>query len=397
MKRFIVFVLVISLLCGSVMLLSSCSDDSVLFRIDPTSEEKKVVGSAGGYDILYDELRFITLNYRELMEITYGEGIWNDPVTAEKHRAELEAYVLSALKVNAAALKTAAEFGITTDSDGVNDYISLQLNNLASDLSEMLLYESEDKNFNASRTMINEKYVSYLKENYLSDRYNRYVMSVDGCIEALRQKLVGDGTLFADDERVREYINENFVHVLHISIPITNDTDVEAARRDAETVAWILNTNLLTSDARAELQSKLNLSNSEISSDSSHTAKLYNRLINAVSNDEKMKVLVGSMYNKDLGISQNGYYFSRGEYSEPYETAAYALNEGEFSDVVVDNEGFYVIQRLPIDQDYVTSQLDSLRQQYHVAYINNLVKETEKQITFSFNEYGQSLDLTKIK
>ncbi len=397
MKKSITLILAISLILGFSILFSSCSDDSVLFKINPTAAEKKVIGTAGGYEILYDELRCITLNYRELMELSYGDGIWDKPETAEKYRAELEGYVLSALKVNAAALKTAAEFEITPESDGVSDYISIQLNKLASDLAEILVNESDDEDFNASQSMINEKYVKYLKDNYLSDRYNRYVMSVDGCVEVLRMKLIADGTLPSDEASVKEYINKNFVHVLHISLPITKDTDAETARRDAELVAWILKANLLTSDARAELQTRLNLSDLDISSASSSTAKLYNRLINAVGNDEKMKVLVGSTYNKDIGISQNGYYFSRGEYSEAYENAAYALAEGEFSDVVADTQGFYVIQRLPLDQDYINAQLDNLKQQYQAAYINNLIEKTEEQITFSFNEYGMSLDLTKIK
>ncbi len=397
MKRLITLILAISVIFGSAVLLSSCSDDSVLFKINPTAEEKKVIGTAGGYDILYDELRCITLNYRELMENTYGDGIWDKSETAEKYRAELEGYVLSALTVNAAALKTAAEYGITPDSESVNDYVVIQLNMLASDLTELLLSESTDENFNASQSMINERYSKYLKDNYLSDRYNRYVMGVDGCIEALRLKFITDGTLPSDDESVKEYINQNFVHVLHISLPISKDTDAATVRHDAELVAWILKANLLTSEARAELQTRLNLSDSEISAGASSAAKLYNRLINAVGDDAKMKVLVGSTYNKDIGISQNGYYFSHGEYTEAYEKAAYALAEGEFSDVVADAQGFYVIQRLPLDQDYINAQLDTLKQQYQAAYINKLVEDTENQITFSFNEYGQSLDLTKIK
>ncbi len=397
MKKILAIILTLSMLLGALMSLSGCSDDSVLFKINPTSEEKKVIGTAAGYEILYDELRCITLNYRELMEVYYGDGIWDKPETAEKYRAELERYVLSALTVNAAALKTAAEFDITTESDGVKDYIGIQLNKLASDLTEILVNESEDEDFNASQSMINEKYVSYLKDNYLSDRYNRYVMSVDGCIEVLRMKLINDGTLPSDDESVKEYINQNFVRALHISIPITKDTDAAAARADAELVAWILSANLLTSEARSELQTKLNLSDSEISSGSTPTAKLYNRLISAVGDDEKMRVLVGSTYNKDMGISQHGYYFSRGEYSEAYENAAYALNEGEFSGVVADTNGFYVLQRLPLDQDFIAEQLDALKQQYQAAYINGLIEETQKQISFNFNEYGKSLDLTKIK
>ena len=150
----------------------------------------------------------------------------------------------------------------------------------------------------------------------------------------------------------------------------------------------------MTESNRIQLREKLNITNTN--ADTS-TVRLYNRLIDAITPDDKMNVMVGSIYNKDTAISKYGYYFSYGEYSKSYETAAFALEEGEISDPVLDGSGYYVIYRLPLDQTYVDKNLDLLKSQYESAYINGLVEAEQSKISFIFNDFGRSLDLTKIK
>ena len=394
MKKTASLLLAIVLLCSCISTFVSCSDGSTLHKITPTSEETRVVGTAGGYEILYDELRCITVNYREIMELKYGKGIWDKPETAELYREELTNYVVAALSVNSAALTAAAKHGITPDSDSVKDFVSIQLASLVGELTELIKLDHTEENFVPSSSLLNDYYRQFLTENYLSDRYNRFVMSVDGCIDTLRVKLLREGSLPSDDESIKSFVNENFVHVFHIWLPFDQHTDADDVKQDAELVSWILKTNLFIEDNRAQLREKLNITNTN--ADTS-TVRLYNRLIDAISTDDKMNVLIGSIYNKDTSISKYGYYFSYGEYSESYEAAAFALEEGEISDPVTDGSGYYVIYRLPLDQTYVDKNLDLLKSQYESAYINGLVEAEQNNISFSFNDFGKSLDLTTIK
>ena len=83
--------LMICALALLLLLMSACSDNR---------QDRKVVGTCAGYDVLYEELRYVTLTYKDMLEATYGEGIWDDPATAEQYRAELEETVFRVILNN---------------------------------------------------------------------------------------------------------------------------------------------------------------------------------------------------------------------------------------------------------------------------------------------------------
>ena len=105
--RTLIMALTVALLAG---VLSSCS----MMKTNPmtsTDLDKTIVGTVGDYEVRYDELSYIAYEFRDSMEKKYGEGIWNDPESAEKYRAELEENVFEAIKSNYAVLALCAQNG----------------------------------------------------------------------------------------------------------------------------------------------------------------------------------------------------------------------------------------------------------------------------------------------
>ena len=84
----------LTVVLASVMLLGclyGCSDQ--VKPVESSEQDMRVVGKCDAYEIRYEELRFVTTTYKKTLEQKYGTGIWDDPTTAEKHRAELEELV----------------------------------------------------------------------------------------------------------------------------------------------------------------------------------------------------------------------------------------------------------------------------------------------------------------
>ena len=96
----------ISLLMAVLMLtaaLSGCSKK--IEPVESTEEQMRVIGTCAGQKVYYEELAFVTRTYKASLEQKYGKGIWDDPTTAAKYKAELEELVFENLKANYAIIK----------------------------------------------------------------------------------------------------------------------------------------------------------------------------------------------------------------------------------------------------------------------------------------------------
>ena len=68
-KSFIIFLALVIL----TSTLTACS-----------GKNRKVVGTVGAYEVYYEELRWLTMQYKDIMASTYGEDIWKNKDTAEQ-------------------------------------------------------------------------------------------------------------------------------------------------------------------------------------------------------------------------------------------------------------------------------------------------------------------------
>ena len=72
--------------------------------VSPTKQESVVVAHCAGYDICYDELRYVTLSFKDELAARYGADIWTDADKAAAHLPELTEKVTEALKISPAIL-----------------------------------------------------------------------------------------------------------------------------------------------------------------------------------------------------------------------------------------------------------------------------------------------------
>ena len=73
-KRAVCLVLCLVLIAT---LLCSCSSSSK--PIEPSEQDIMVVATCEGFDVYYEEMRYVTLAFRDELAARYGKDIWTDP------------------------------------------------------------------------------------------------------------------------------------------------------------------------------------------------------------------------------------------------------------------------------------------------------------------------------
>lgn len=110
--------------------------------------------------------------------------------------------------------------------------------------------------------------------------------------------------------------------------------------------------------------------------------------VNAMKDASEFDALVEE-YNQDPGMKMNpdGYYFKKGEMVEPFEKAAYALEEGKTSSIIETVYGYHIIQRLPLEGENVADSW-AYQSAFRTIFANNAA-EYEKSIEI---EYADTYD-----
>ncbi len=334
--------------------LTGCS--SKIKPVESTEQEMQVVGKCDEYDLRYEELRFVTLTYKNILEQKYGKGIWDDPNTAEKYRAELEELVLENLKVNYAVLTGCKNLFVDTEDEEIDEYVQQEI--------ETLVNQSVDKGGFGSDF---DAYLAWLQENGLTDHYLRFVYRVNYLESAMYYAVIEADIFEYSEKNYSDFLDyvlagEDYARTIHVYIPIEDQSKKQEYYDTAKKIADELD-DCIDADERYSLMC-------------SH---------------------IGSSVNKDLTISESGYYFTHHEMGEEYEAAAFALDEYGTSDVVEYGGGYYVIMRMPIEEIYVLMNGEKLLQYYQSAQMGAYEDGIKENMTVELNEYGKSLDLTQIK
>lgn len=331
-KRILALCLVLAVFAPA---LSSCSD-----------KDRKAVGKVGEYEVYYEELRWLTMQYKDIMASAYGEDIWENEDTAEKYRAELQEWVYSSIVSNYVILTLCDDDMLKLNGVKLIDINGQEVQGLVDDYVNSAIEEMGGKS----------EYKKNLEENYLTDSLYRFMTGVDICESILFNYYCSLSIIDDSDEAAIDYIYENFIRTVHVYIRNDAGDSAEENRKLAEAI-------------------KTKLSNGED----------INGIISTYSEDQ-------------YTASEDGRYFTRGQYADEYEDAAFALEMNEISDIVETPSGFYIIQRLPMDDEYIGAHFTTeLKDQYLLAVFDQAMNERKTDLAFVPNDFGSSLDLVKMK
>ena len=330
--RILCMILSLTLLCAS---LAGCSAEK--------RRMEKVIGTCAGFDVLYEELRYVTLTYKDLMESTYGEGIWDTPESAENYRAELEETVWRVMLNNYAVLSACADHGGNPAEDMENDSIKSSVDDL---IDEAIKACGGEDAFEAE-----------LKSTYMTEHFLRFTLTVAQLENELYYVLTDDlGLIETDTDKFMTWLEEgNCVYVQHVYVSNDAGEDKEANRAKAESV-------------REQL-----LSGTDISE------------------------LVGTVANEDMQ-NVTPYFIVRDVYTEVLETAAFSLTEvGDVSEVIDTGDGYYVMVRIAYDTPTLLAKVTALLNSYQWAKVESIVDTYKTDLKIELNEYGKTIDLLEIE
>ena len=316
-------------------LLASCGSAR---PVSPTKQESVVVAHCAGYDVCYDELRYVTLSFKDDLAARYGKDIWADADKAAAHLPELTEKVTEALKISPAILDVGRDFGIEINKD-IEDAVQSEMKSMIDQIGNR------------------KTYLQMIDELYMTDRFVRYNIATDLCESQLVQALVTAGLIIDNEADFLVYAMDDEVMCATYQIFIQNDEgdDIEQNRALAEEV------------------------------------------LDKIHSGTALTSLIGSIYNEDVYAPAKPYHFMKAEYDEAYEQAAFALAIGEVSDIIETEDGFYIIERQPLDAAYITTNLVELFQRYQYAEVEGLLREHRTALTVEWTDEGRAIDLLAIE
>ncbi len=339
-------VLVLALVIGAVAWITVSNWD----EYQQLSADRKTVATCNGYEIPYEELRFVTLFYKDSLEGKYGKGIWDDPATAEKYRAELEELVMENLNENYVVLSTCENLGIPTKSSDMDDYVDSQMAELRNS------FESK------------KEYQEWLDEHWMTEHYMRFSIGISFLESAIYYTLLDNDLYTYSQDNIEDFryyveFSGNYVRVIHVYIKNEEGEDPAANLEKARKIS------------------------EEIRAASGYEER-----------HALMSKYIGSEVNDDLyTVTGDGYYFTRGEMDEDYEEAAFGLGIGDVSEPVVCSGGTFVLMRLTPEEEYIKKNAQKLLNSYHSVAMGIYEEQFRPDCVVQFNEYGESIDLVALK
>ena len=332
-------------------------------------DDLRVVGTVGGYDVLYDEYRYVVLSCKSILSDEYGEEVWSDPDAAAELLPTLEAMVEERITANYAVLLLCDANGYTdalSDKDAVkfvNEtvdeaiYMHARAAGLDVEVKKKGLDKVVYKYGKGALDKAKELYRKSLADYYITERVMRLTLGVEHAFSKLSEILTyTKGEIIHKSEDIEAFMrSDEFICTRHVFIEKSDKVDREAAKKLAE--------------------------------------EAYGKYLDGASFDS----LIGSKYNSDMTMPYKGYYFTYGEMDEAYEEAAFDLEVGEVSEVVETDTGFFIIQRYSKDEAYMVENLETFANQIVYSLVDRKVRALQSSLTLEKNEFGRSINIYEME
>lgn len=320
-----------------VTLMVSCSHSSK--PIKPSEQDLRVVAKCGGYDVYYEELRYVTLSYRDQMASNYGKDIWTDEDKIAVYLPMLQEKISKSLTVNYAILALCAEVNISMEEKAIQESVQQMIDQTVAEVGGR------------------NNYIDLLEQMYMTDHFVRFTLATDMCETELAYVMMDLEQIIDNEKDFLPWAldDDNFCATFHLYIANDAGESIEDNRKKAETALKMLEEG------------------------------------------KPIRDMIASVYNEDVYETGTPYHFTRGEYEEIYEETAFALEIGERSGIIEAEGGFYIIERQPLSEAYITKNLTELLKRYQYAQVELLISERRRELTLDWTEYGASLDLLKMK
>ena len=185
------------------------------------------------------------------------------------------------------------------------------------------------------------KYKKYLKENHLTDRTLRFSTEISILQNELFYVYVDDlGIIENDDDKLYDLIKKEFIKVRHVFIPHSESDAMQTVTADL--------------------------------ADGASFASLIEK------------------YGSDGEMSADGIFILKGYMSEEYESVAFGLDVGEISDVVEDENGVYLIERLELIPTDIMLNFNRLKDLYQTYTFYSMIDQKQAELEFIPNDVGVS-------
>lgn len=324
--------------------------------IKSTEEEARVVGTVAGYEVRYEELRYITLLHKASLDAKYGKYQTLDEETKKLYEAELESKVMYDVESNYVILSLCKDYKIDADSKKVKDHVQNEIESIVKNDhgGSMDAYKAWLKKYNQTDAFLRLTVKTVYLEGLLYDHFIANKIGIQ----------YNEENIDKFTEYVMDNEGESWIRTIHLFYPKQSDYyDTTKSLSDAE-------------NAFSELRG--------IGSDGERLSRM-------------MSLIGSAPFVNGYSTIENGFYFTEGAMGEDYESAAFALDAYGVSEVIEADEGYYVIMRVPMEENHVKRQASELLTQYRYASLKRKMDEKREKISFEGNEYFDSLKLIDIK
>jgi parvulin-like peptidyl-prolyl isomerase len=95
-------------------------------------------------------------------------------------------------------------------------------------------------------------------------------------------------------------------------------------------------------------------------------------------------------------LLKDGYYYTLGAIDEVVQEAVEKLDEGAIAPVIEVPYGYYVVQRLALDETYVNKNYEIFRAQYRSRMFNEMLAAEAEKVKITYEKLYDELTVTAV-